>query len=151
MAANTEIRWAPDYQDQFDNLNWRSGGTDKLYGTPQGCTVPSFHINYTTIADICVFHIDITINRNGSSMSTLISIPALPFKTISHSSFVVSYCQAVFKANGNDNSTMISAAAYAETQSIYFNQGFSGRTWSVHQGELISNGSIVITGAYMMK
>ena len=83
-----------------------------------------------------------------------ISIPissVLPFKTISHSSFVVSYCQAVFKANGNDNFTMISAAAYAETQSIYFNQGFSGRTWSVHQGELVSNGSIIITGAYMMK
>ena len=116
------------------------------YMEPQGCTVPSFHINYTTIADICVFHIDMTINRNGSSMSTLISIPALPFKTISHSSFVVSYCQAVFKANGNDNSTMIS-----ETQSIYFNQGFSGRTWSAHQGELVSNGSIIITGAYMMK
>lgn len=35
MASSTKIKWAPDYQDQFDNLNWRSGGTDKLYGTPR--------------------------------------------------------------------------------------------------------------------
>lgn len=100
---------------------------------------------------IIAFSIDLTIARNGSSMSTDISIPVFPTKVGKHTSFTVGYCQAVFKANGSDEVTSISAAAYGDTNSIYLVGGFSGRTWNLHQGELTGNGALVISGCYIEK
>lgn len=97
------------------------------------------------------FSCDLTIQNNGSSMSTEISIPIFKYTVGKHTIFSVGYCQAVFKANGTDNVTSIGAAAYGSSNAIYLIGGYSSRTFTLHQGELKGNGSLVVSGVYIEK
>ena len=139
MAANTEIR-----------LGSQKGERYSVYGTPKVCTVSVFELDWTTIGCICIFILDLTIANNGSSLTTQISIPALPYKPIRYTSFIVGYCQAVWHLNNvqSEKMTSIGAAAYSNSNEIYFLAGYDGRTWILNQGELYSGGSLVVSGCF---
>ena len=102
------------------------------------------------IGKMVIIVCELELKRTGSAMNLAIEIPVLPYPALTHSTFVTGYQKAVIRANGTDTTSVTKAAAYGNSTSMHFVESAAGRTWVVNQGELVSDGTILISGSYLI-
>ena len=125
-------------------------GTCTSQGTATGCTVSNVYGNYYKIGNMCLVTMEVIVKNNGTSTSTHINIPCLPYKPKRHTTFNISTCEVIFKANGEDADVSVTMGAYGNSNGIYLGIWYYGRVYRVTQKELTntSDASIVFSGIY---
>ena len=158
LASLVSTSDGSDVQTKLDTINNNLTVINhmEMLGTPSGCkaTIDKNGTNnyYMKIGNLVFFNVEIFLTNTGTDINTTIKIPCLPYASKGHVAFTTGYQNAVFKANGTDNYTVLKAGAYANSNAIILFGSNGGRTWELHQKELItSDKSVVINGVYAIQ
>ena len=140
--------------DEINNNLTYEFGALTMNGAPKGCNATiSGNSWYMRLGKMISFCTEISLERNGSNLNEQIRIPCLPYPPMFHSTFSTGYQTAVIKGNGEPSEiyTVTKAGAYGNANEIYLLESNGARMWNVNQGELMSNGVILISGFYFIK